>query len=242
MWKDDKMADDIQVEEFNRGDSAQDDRLRPGDGGTAGGTNTNSDLREKGDADDVAEAVIQGDAEGATRDVGLRSDSPVDLTRDEADRNPQQAPNDADNGPVTDPLQESRIDDTVESRPVAQGSSGPEQNITDRAGSGTEDGPAQHDEVPAEPVARTVPEGQNAGIIAPDAVIQAAQPAETVAGETEPETVAAPNEKSVEDVAVEQFVQTGEVFKGGDGDDTFTGGNRGDFLSGGGGNDTLSGG
>ena len=126
------MADDIQVEEFNRGDSAQDDRLRAGEDGTAGGSNTNADLREKGDADDIAEAAIQGDAEGATRDVGLRSDSPVDLTREDADRNPQQISDDADNAAVVDPLQESRIDDSVESRPVAQDASGPDRNITER--------------------------------------------------------------------------------------------------------------
>ena len=100
------MADDIQVEEFNRGDSAQDDRLRPGDGGTAGGSNANSDLREKGDADDLAEAVIQGDAEGATHDVGLRSDSPRDLTREAIEDNERQVAVDEEI-PVADSAQTS---------------------------------------------------------------------------------------------------------------------------------------
>ena len=82
------MADDIRTEDFNAGAAdTKPGMARRAEAREAGTANANADLREKGDADDLAEAILQGDADTAIRDVGLRSDSPVDLTRVEIAEN-----------------------------------------------------------------------------------------------------------------------------------------------------------
>ena len=130
------MADDILTREFEtRGGTAEANQLRPDGNSSGGSTVKSSDLREKGDADDVVEAVIQGDGEGAAREIGLRTDAPMEIRRDAADDAPRAQQAEAAQ-PVT-PLDAAEFRPVADTGESAAGEFAPAHNL-----SGQDAGPA----------------------------------------------------------------------------------------------------
>lgn len=171
------MADDIRTAEIeNRANASQGHRLRAEDSVGVGLGNANSDLREKGDANDIAEVVTQVDAEAAVSEIGLRFDSPADLTREAVQIGPQPSSEAANIDLAADPIQQSGIGQTVESRPIVDGSSVVAHNDgAEQTSAPANDAAVQTNELPAEPVARAMTADGNTGPIAPEIANPAAQ-------------------------------------------------------------------
>lgn len=182
------MADDIRVEEFeNNGGASQGNRVRSEDSAGGGLGNSNTDLRERGDADDIAEVVTQVDAETAISEVGLRSDSPVDLTREEVKKSPQQSADTAATEAVVDTPQQSGADQTVESQTIVDGSTAAVHDDTGERTSGN-DAAVQANEISAEAVARATTANGTPAPVAPEGVNPAAQTDEPAEVPATPET------------------------------------------------------
>ena len=78
------MADDIRTDDFedrSTGENGSPVRTRAAERGGPAVNGEISEQREKGDADDLAEAILNTDAQRADFHVATRNDAPVDLTR-----------------------------------------------------------------------------------------------------------------------------------------------------------------
>jgi Ca2+-binding RTX toxin-like protein len=78
------MADDVLIDDIGTGtQNAAAYQRRPNAENGAGKLVEASDYQERGDADDFVEAIIQQDTEAAARDVGLRTDAPAEIRRED---------------------------------------------------------------------------------------------------------------------------------------------------------------